>query len=902
MMQETYKFLLAAAFSAALFTACGEDSGNNSNNSEQAGCTVSENKDGSYVLSCPDGSEVILHDGVDGKDGLDGTNGADGKDGINGADGKDGTNGTDGKDGTNGADGKDGSSGTDGKDNESGSCTIVVTGIGSHKLVCPDGTSVDFGDEKPASSSSEQKISSSSSAPLVGLTQGYVQFNEDVYTTLKNTVIYLYDADNRQSYANVTLYSTYKGDSLVVTLKNAGQYFYGTFTMSPYGGKDVLTIKLADDLVVKYNDESTGKEQYDLASVKLNKSMMVSFGDSVYTDKTNKAVIKLVDESLLEGTNVSVKVWSSVDTDDRLIQMYPLKDGDITERIGFVEFVNDEPGAGQVKVLANAKVYVRYEGVTASATWKGSAFNGLVCTIDSRLHEYGDSYIEYAVCDGGTFRYALFLEKHLNLGCTSYNDSAVAWNSHKDSVFICVDHRWYYNPAYGLNCAKNGNTQVGLNSEQLVCDDGSFRLTSDKENKLKKNCTSYNRNADVLNDAKDSAFVCSNEGWNYDAYYGMTCAKDGSIQKSLNSEIHVCDGGSFRKPTEKETYLSLGCTSYNKGGTVLNASQDSAFVCSNGSWNYDAAYGLTCAKDGNFQTGMNSELLVCDNGAYRAPNEKEKALNLGCTSYNKNGTVLNASQDSAFVCSNGSWKYDYYYGMTCAEDGSIQVGPKSESVVCDNGSYRVTSTKEVQLGVGCTSYNRGSVIDDYECVAFGWAYMSSAVSYGEIVDPRDGKTYKTVEIDNQTWMAENLNYASDGSYCYNNEADSCSKYGRLYTWAAARSVCPSGWHLPSSDEWSTLFTAVGGTSSAGKVLKSTTGWSGNGNGTDSYGFGVLPAGYRLYNGSFSTAGNYADFWSSTEYDSDYAYFWSFYFYSVDVFRNNYGKGSGYSVRCLRDSD
>lgn len=121
---------------------------------------------------------------------------------------------------------------------------------------------------------------------------------------------------------------------------------------------------------------------------------------------------------------------------------------------------------------------------------------------------------------------------------------------------------------------------------------------------------------------------------------------------------------------------------------------------------------------------------------------------------------------------------------------------------------------------------------------------SSDVIVGSMTDSRDGQTYKTVQIGSRTWMAQNLNYKSANSYCYNDNANNCTKYGRLYTWAAAvgkseevcdfghscslpsgniQGVCPSGWHLPSDTEWDTLFMMVGGLSFAGSKLKSTSG-------------------------------------------------------------------------------
>ena len=113
---------------------------------------------------------------------------------------------------------------------------------------------------------------------------------------------------------------------------------------------------------------------------------------------------------------------------------------------------------------------------------------------------------------------------------------------------------------------------------------------------------------------------------------------------------------------------------------------------------------------------------------------------------------------------------------------------------------------------------------------------------GTMVDARDGKTYKTVKIGRQTWMAENLNYDIVGSRCFNDDAVNCFKYGRLYTWDAAISVCPSGYRLPDESEWEVLFQEVGGISEAGKMLRSKSGWA-DGNGKDSYGFSVLPSGW-----------------------------------------------------------
>lgn len=174
------------------------------------------------------------------------------------------------------------------------------------------------------------------------------------------------------------------------------------------------------------------------------------------------------------------------------------------------------------------------------------------------------------------------------------------------------------------------------------------------------------------------------------------------------------------------------------------------------------------------------------------------------------------------------------------------------------------------------------------------------VTKGSITDTRDGQTYKTVTIGTQTWMAENLNYKTDNSYCFDDKASNCSKYGRLYTWAAAITACPTGWHLPTKAEFETLFTAVGGQSTAGKMLKSTSGWNSSGNGTDDYSFSALPAGDRNYGGYYSIVGDNAYFWSSTESYS-YDVYRMYLIYNDDTaYLGYYNKKFGFSVRCVKD--
>ncbi len=176
--------------------------------------------------------------------------------------------------------------------------------------------------------------------------------------------------------------------------------------------------------------------------------------------------------------------------------------------------------------------------------------------------------------------------------------------------------------------------------------------------------------------------------------------------------------------------------------------------------------------------------------------------------------------------------------------------------------------------------------------------VKPSINNGYYTDSRDGKKYRTVTIGTQIWMAENLNFKTDSSFCYNDKESNCSKYGRLYMWSAAVRACPNGWHLPSETEWDDLFSFVGGIAT-GKMLKAASGWKDGGNGDDPYSFTALPAGCgNSFESRFGEEGSGAFFWSSTETKSDGAYYVDM-FYDIDqVNKGSDNKNDGLSVRCI----
>ena len=318
-------------------------------------------------------------------------------------------------------------------------------------------------------------------------------------------------------------------------------------------------------------------------------------------------------------------------------------------------------------------------------------------------------------------------------------------------------------------------------------------------------------------------------------------------------------------------------------------------------------------------------LAACgsDSGTDSGTAQAETIYGLGeCDASNEGVVKLVTSEDQYYKCEDGDWEVTEAPVQSSSSENS-QFARSSSSTKAFPG---LDTKSSASSGIFSTDSKSGN--DTVEQM---------------LIDERDGQTYRTVKIGNQTWMAENLNYRYLGptdtldssSFCYDDDPANCAKYGRLYLWSAAmdsagiikgnaangcgiksectsiepvRGVCPQGWHLPSESEWEALVVAVDGSitqytlpNTAATKLRSTSGWNNDGNGTDDFGFSALPAGYRDYGGGYNYEGNVASFfWSSTEYPRyDDAYSMNFS-YNDEAGLNYCNKYNGFSVRCLKD--
>jgi uncharacterized protein (TIGR02145 family) len=185
---------------------------------------------------------------------------------------------------------------------------------------------------------------------------------------------------------------------------------------------------------------------------------------------------------------------------------------------------------------------------------------------------------------------------------------------------------------------------------------------------------------------------------------------------------------------------------------------------------------------------------------------------------------------------------------------------------------------------------------------FVTANFIKTITYGTFNDSRDNnRTYRTIEINGRTWMAENLNYPTDNSSCYTmddeEEFQECEKYGRLYNWDEAKDACPIGWHLPDEAEWNDLIIFAGNTSAGTKLKSKSPDWDG----TNDYGFSALPGGQGNNSQKFQDLGSTGTWWMS----ESSGIFGQIVMMNTTQTSINTGYGNKamlFSVRCIKEDE
>ena len=356
----------------------------------------------------------------------------------------------------------------------------------------------------------------------------------------------------------------------------------------------------------------------------------------------------------------------------------------------------------------------------------------------------------------------------------------------------------------------------------------------------------------------------------------------------------------------------------------------------------------TAGKDGkvefqSLKVSTTGDTLYLQNGGFviipgiSAANYQSQPVqgsiqSIDCDAATKNGTLTENSAASgvnsviAYTGGNGGT----YAGQTILSSGvsgltatlaSGSFAKGSGNLIYDiSGTPIASGTASFVVNIGGKTCTFLMIIDPVFAPTSG---------YGPDIYDIDHHTIKTVYIGTQQWMAENLTVTryNDGSTItnitdnaqwqsnisgawayYDNDVNN-AKYGKLYNWYAVspttngnKNVCPTGWHVPTDDEWTVLFDYLGGGASGGKMKEEgTTSWnSPNTGATNSSLFTGLPGGNRSSNGNYFYIGNYGGWWSSTKYDTDDAWARFLYYNNGGAVRGNNNKRYGLSVRCLRD--
>ena len=342
--------------------------------------------------------------------------------------------------------------------------------------------------------------------------------------------------------------------------------------------------------------------------------------------------------------------------------------------------------------------------------------------------------------------------------------------------------------------------------------------------------------------------------------------------------------------------------------------------------------GWEAAEDGSVQMGqIDTSIVYVYDGGWRQGTELDRQLGLGCTQERKD-TQMQYNDSVWYRCVAGTtWvltddleRENIYFEEHKDSLGTLLTGPVSGKVVVwDAGTFREANEREIALGMGCVSY----MPEQKYLVPRGVKFTCSKGEWSKTGSMAD-MIYAVTLIGKQLWMAQNLhdNYvvkskeygiyyergvlyytwaaAMDSAGIYTNNGKGCGYEGRSYCGGTIRGICPEGWHLPSIDEWNTLFANVkGGQLEAGFHLKSQTEWENNGNGDDLYAFSARPLGH-IAHPMFSSFyglhenGSSAYFWTSTGgYDEATAVHLDT---GDKALVNAEDVRDGFSVRCIKD--
>ena len=487
------------------------------------------------------------------------------------------------------------------------------------------------------------------------------------------------------------------------------------------------------------------------------------------------------------------------------------------------------------------------------------------------------------------------------------------------------------------------------------------------------NCTENREGVTALVAEDNSTYECKSGKWTFvsapmqtvetlDDLSNCTSKAEGdTVMVASESAIFRCDDGKWEKyRTLTDTLASaedlLACVAKREGNTSYITKEHALYRCEDGSWEKMVAFmdtvktkddlpNCTGKKEGDstFVSKDESVYLCIDKEwAYLGEVTGNTDDLPNCTEKREGNKAFVAAERETLICSDGKWlPYDIYKEMEEMDSpesssGSVKSSNSQKEESSSSISNKSSSSQKIESSSSKDSMPNGEKYDCsvYKCVTTEYLNqeMLAAGKYGELLDVRDSQVYRTIQIGEQIWMAQNLNYASvngnadhgKASLCYDDSVEKCDKYGRIYNWTASANVpssystssfvseernkekyqgiCPEGFHIPQTSEVETLLAYAGVISPAGLwVLSSDSLWK-NSKAENVFGLSILPSGWLTDYKSYVAEGRGVRFWLALDEEHTAAYVWGMsdddLMKGLD-FAINYQHYSFY-VRCIKD--
>jgi len=377
-------------------------------------------------------------------------------------------------------------------------------------------------------------------------------------------------------------------------------------------------------------------------------------------------------------------------------------------------------------------------------------------------------------------------------------------------------------------------------------------------------CADYER--DNIHDRKGKDFHFQFEScgeWNYDPKVNKCNKKDSIIESKCGSDWYDASKPNLRCQSNViETMCGSGW--YNASDANLRCQSNVIETRCDSSW-YDASKPYLRCQDNVVETRCGSDWYDASKSNFHC---QSNVVETRC------GSDWYDASDANLRCQSNVIETMCGSGWYNASNSNLRCQSDMVEARCGNNWYNTSNAN-----LKCQNNVLKKLCDeDWFNVATDYCSAYDGVTeYTKLTDTRDGKIYKTLIIYDQTWMAENLNYNTTSSKCYDDNEANCNIYGRLYNWEKARTVCPSGWRLPEDEDWANLTYYFD---------------------TDDYGFAPLPGG--RYSGDFSDMGNAGFWWSATPSTTGKAYGQNISFEeeSYSSYSGLFNNSSFLSVRCI----